>query len=500
MQENELILSLKGISKKFPGVLALDQVNFELRRGEVHALIGENGAGKSTLMKILLGIYRPDGGTIIYKGEQTSFSSPHDALSNGICMIHQEVCLVPTVTAADNIWMGRENNFKTGGLLNKKSMIAATRKLLDKWDIQLDCTKLTSTMSMAEMQMVEIARAVSYNADVVIRDEPTSSLAEAEVQVLYRIIHELSAKGISIIFISHKLEEIFDVCDRVTVFRDGQYIATNNTGDITMDDLVSMIAGREINNLYPKETVELGETVLDVKNLCQKGVFHDVSFQLRKGEILGFCGLVGAGRTEIMNAIFGITKPTSGEIWIKGEKVHIESPQDAIKYKIGMITEDRLHLGILPLMSVKMNMTLAGLKKLVNKAGMISAGKEQKEAEQLIQTMGVKTPTTKQLISTLSGGNQQKAILARWLFTGPEILIMDEPTRGIDVGSKSEIHRHISQLAKGGMSIILISSELPEVMGMSDRILVVCDGTIVSQYERGTVGQEQLIKDAFGAE
>ena len=499
MRDNGTILSVKGVSKKFSGVLALNCVDFELKRGEVHALIGENGAGKSTLMKILLGIYRPDGGSITFKGEQVAFSNPHEALKKGICMIHQEVCLVPTVSAVENIWMGRESSFSSGGLLRKNKQLAETKKLLEKWRLNIDCKRPVNTMSMAEMQMIEIARAVSYHSDIIIMDEPTSSLAEAEIQILYKIIRTLSAEGISIIFISHKLEEIYDVCDRVTVFRDGEYIATRDVDNITNDELVSMIAGREIKNLYPKEDVEIGEEVLRVENFCQGKTFQNVSFSLRKGEILGFCGLVGAGRTEIMSALFGITKPTDGKVFIDGREVHIDSPKDAIKNGLGMVTEDRLHLGILPLMSVKTNMTLAALKRLLGKTGLISRTKENTEADTLIDTMGVKVFSNRQVISTLSGGNQQKAILARWLFTKPNILIMDEPTRGIDVGSKSEIHRYMSALAKQGMSIIMISSELPEVMGMSDRILVVREGRIVSEYARGTGSQEELIKDAFGS-
>ncbi|MCI8465655.1 MAG: sugar ABC transporter ATP-binding protein [Lachnospiraceae bacterium] len=497
--QNEIILEMKEIEKGFPGVKALDHARLCLKKGEVHALIGENGAGKSTLMKILLGIYHQDSGTVIYKGQEVDFKAPHDALTAGISMIHQEISLIPTVSVAENIWIGREKNYTRAGIINTKKRNQEAQELLDKLGIRIDAKQIVRELSVANMQLVEIARAVSYHSDVIIMDEPTSSLSDAEIEILYRIIREVSANGTSIIFISHKLEEIFEVCDRVTVMRDGQYISDHDTKEITQPELVTKIAGREIKDLFPKQESQFGEVALEVKGLCSGKTFQDVSFSVRKGEILGFCGLVGAGRTEIMRAVFGIDKFESGEIYVEGKQVHIHSPKDAIANGLAMVTEDRRGSGIISGLSVKYNMSLAYLSSLCNGLTFINKQKENSDAKEMSDRLAIHAASLDQAIGSLSGGNQQKAIVARWLLSGPKILILDEPTRGIDVGSKSEIHRLISELAVQGLAVIMISSEMPEILGMSDRVMVVRDGRLVGEFNRDEADQETLIQRAFGA-
>lgn len=494
----ETILEVKNVSKRFPGVLALDKVNFVLGKGEVHSLIGENGAGKSTLMKILLGVYKPDSGEIFYKGEKRNFTGPHDALTSGICMIHQEVSLIPTIDVAENIWIGREKRFLRGGLIDTKLRRKQAQELLDKWGIKLDIKKRVSTMSMAEMQLVEIARALSYDPEVIIMDEPTSSLAEAEITVLYSIIRRLSKSGVSVVFISHKLEEIFEISEKVTVFRDGKFIGTKDVNDITMNQLISMIVGREVDKVFERTSGEIGEELLRVEGLTRKGVFSSIDFNLHKGEIIGFSGLVGAGRTEIARAIFGADKIDSGKIFINGKAVEINSPKMAVNNKIAMVSEDRLHEGIFANLSTGLNITMVAIYKILSRMRFLSSGKERRISNEMIKRLNVKVSTASQPIRLLSGGNQQKAIIARWLLSDPEILILDEPTRGIDVGSKSEIYKLISDLADRGLGIILISSEMPELLNLSDRIYVIRDGRIVSEYTHKEADQEKLIKDAFG--
>lgn len=497
MAHDETILEVHGIVKLFPGVKALDNARLTVKRGEVHALIGENGAGKSTLMKILLGIYQADEGEVVYKGEKVNFKTPHEALNAGISMIHQEISLIPTVDVAENVWIGREKNFRVAGLISQRKRYAATEELLKHLKIDVNPKAIVRSLNIAGMQLVEIARAVSYNSDIIIMDEPTSSLTDSEVSLLYDIIRELSAKGTAIIFISHKLEEIFEICDHVTVMRDGQYVSDHPTNDITKDELISKIAGREITDLFPKMPAEIKGPVLQVKNLSSGKTFQDVSFEVREGEILGFCGLVGAGRTEIMRAVFGIDKFDEGEVYLNGEKLHIKSPQDAIKCGMGMVTEDRLHMGIISSLPVSMNISLAYLRSAAS-MGFIKGKKEISDTEEIAKKLDVRTASIKNKIGTLSGGNQQKAIIARWLLTNPKVLILDEPTRGIDVSSKSEIHRLISSLAQQGMAVIMISSELPEVLGMSDRIIVVREGRLVADVPHEEANQELLLKYAFG--
>ena len=494
---SDLLLEMKNISKRFPGVQALDNVNLEVYKGEKLALVGENGAGKSTLMKILIGLIRPDAGEIIYKGEKIKIATPADALSRGICMIHQEISLVPTMTVAENIWLGREKLFRSNGFLSKNLRNTKTKELLDQLEIGLDPFDQVSHLSVANMQLVELARAVSYDSEIIIMDEPTSALADKEIKNLFRIVNQLVGQGKTIIFISHKLDEIFAICDRVAALRDGQSMGTHKCTDISTDDLVKIIVGRELTSKFPKEDAEIGEVALEVRHLTSNKI-KDVSFSVRKGEILGVSGLIGAGRSEIAQAIYGLDRATSGEILIDGKKVKIKKPFDAVRAGIGMVTEDRLRLGLMHRLSIKTNITLPYLYTITSKLGFVNKKKEDEDCNRIVRILNVKFSSLNQAIAGLSGGNQQKAIISRWLLSKVKILILDEPTRGIDVGSKSEVHREISHLAQQGIAVIMISSELPEILGMSDKVIVVREGQIVSEQSREEATQESLIKCAFG--
>ena len=493
------ILNVKKIYKNFYSNKALQDVDFDVREGEIHALAGENGAGKSTMMNILLGSFPPSSGEMFFMSESYKPKDPHEALQKGISMIHQEIELVPSISVAENVWVGRFEKFKKGGLYLKELCVKETEKLFKEIGIDLDPNAIVKTLSIAQMQMVEIARAISYDSKIVIMDEPTSSLSDKEVQVLYTIIRKLSSQGKAIIFISHKIEEIFEICDRVTVFRDGHKIATKDVKDTTPNELISLIAGRDMKNLYPKEDMEIGETVFKVVGLTQNNKFENISFEVGKGEILGFAGLVGAGRTEIMSGIFGIEKLDKGEIYLEGKKINCSSPSKAIKNGIGMVTEDRLRRGVIKNLSVKFNLTVANLFRLI-RYGFIQNKQEDEETEKMITQTRIKTANPDMPIWSLSGGNQQKVMIGRALMTNPKVLILDEPTRGIDVGSKNEVYHHIMDLAKQGIAIILISSELSEVMGMADRIEVVREGKIVAEHLKNEATQEQIVQEMFGIE
>ncbi len=496
----ETILKMTDISKVFGGVIALNKVQFELNKGVVHALIGENGAGKSTLMKVLLGLHRKDNGTIVYDGREVEFHSPSQALQAGISMIHQEVSLVHKMTVAENIWLGREQLFSKGGYLQVRKRDQETRKLLELLGIEIEPNAVVERLSIAQMQLVELARAVSYHPNIIIMDEPTSALTDQEVEKLYKIIRSLKAEGVAIVFISHKLEELYEICDCVTIMRDGTYIGTYPMSEISNDMLIKMITGRPVSTLFEKEKHELGEVVFEVKNLTHYGNCYDVNFQVRAGEVVGFCGLMGAGRTEILQAIFGIDKKDSGNVFVQGKEVFIRSPRDAVSAGIGMVTEDRLRQGAIYTMSVMHNATLAVFNRLCNKIHYNSPRKEEKLFAEKANDLSVKYSSPKAKIGELSGGNQQKVIIERWLLTEPKVLLLDEPTRGIDVGAKSEIYALIDRMSKEGKAVVMVSSEMPELLSLCDRIFVVHEGRIVFECPREKATQELLMHYAFGLE
>ena len=499
MEDNEILLQVKDITKVFPGVKALKGVDMTIRRGEVHALIGENGAGKSTLMKIILGSYQPTSGEMFLRGEPYRPKAPIDALSKGISMIHQEISLTPTMSVSENVWIGREDQFSNKVFVNRRKQEQATREILLKLGLDIAPDTIVSTLSIAKMQLVEIARAVSYQSDIIIMDEPTSALTDAEVDKLYTIIEDLRAQGKSVIFISHKLDEIFHICDRITVLRDGAFIKELNAKTSTKEELITLMVGREMSNVYPKQIVPIGEPVLEVCGFTQPGVFEDVSFTVHSGEILGFAGLIGAGRTEIMRAIFGIDPHHSGQLLMHGTRIENKNPSQAIANKLSMVTEDRLRSGAIHGLAVRFNASIAYLKK-ITKYGLVNKKQEQADVTDMVQKMAIKVANLDGSIDQLSGGNQQKVILAKWMLTEPEVLILDEPTRGIDVGAKAEIYKLMGLLAAQGKAVIMVSSDLPELMGVSDRILVVRQGRIAGEFQRAQFDQEKIMQHAFGVE
>ncbi|MBM3094869.1 ATP-binding cassette domain-containing protein [Ensifer sp. T173] len=489
----EYLLNVEGIRKEFPGVVALDDVSFRLRRGTVHALMGENGAGKSTLMKILAGIYTPDKGEVRLKGADIRLKSPLDALENGIAMIHQELNLMPFMTVAENIWIRREpkNRF---GFVDHGEMRRITARLFDRLKIKLDPEIEVRHLSVANRQMVEIAKAVSYESDVLIMDEPTSALTEREVAHLFEIIRDLRSQGIGIVYITHKMNELFEIADEFSVFRDGKYIGTHASSDVTRDDIIRMMVGREITQMFPKEEVPIGDVMLSVNNLTLDGVFHDVSFDVRAGEILGIAGLVGSGRSNLAETLFGVTPASSGTIAIDGKTVSIDSPNTAIRNRMAFLTEDRKDTGCLLILDVLENMQIAVLQDRFVRAGFVSEKDITAACEEMSRKLRVKTPNLQERIENLSGGNQQKVLIGRWLLTNPRILILDEPTRGIDVGAKAEIHRLVTELARNGVAVIMISSEMPEVLGMSDRIMVMHEGRVTGILDRAEATQIKVME------
>ncbi|WP_218793641.1 sugar ABC transporter ATP-binding protein [Klebsiella pneumoniae] len=488
---NAFALEAEGISKFFPGVKALDNVSLRVRPGTVHALMGENGAGKSTLMKCLIGIYRPDKGSIRVKGEPVEFTDTMDALRSGISMIHQELNLVPHMTVPENIWLGREP--MKYGFVDHGQLTRQTQALLDKLNIRLTADRLVGDLSIAAQQMVEIAKAVSWNADIVIMDEPTSALTEGEVAHLFTIIRDLRAQGKAIIYISHKMDEIFAITDEISVFRDGTWVGSKNTTEFTRQSLITQMVGRELTQLFPKFNNTIGEEVLTVRNLTRQGVFHDVSFSVRRGEILGVAGLVGAGRSEVMESLFGMERFDSGEVLIDGAPVTIDSPSVAIEKGMALLTEDRKKSGLFLVLSVLENMSIVKMPEYIGKSGFVQHVKMAEDCMEQIRRLNIKTPTMDQIINNLSGGNQQKVLIARWLLAQPKILILDEPTRGIDVGAKAEIYHLISELANRGVAVIMVSSELPEILGMSDRVMVMHEGRITGILEKDEADQETIL-------
>lgn len=487
------ILQVQNLSKSFLGVKALDNIQFSLQKGEIHALMGENGAGKSTFMKILMGLLQPDSGEIIFEGEVLKSNNVHENLQKGISMIHQEILVVPELTVAQNIFLGRETNYRSW--LNDKAINQKAQEILDAIGIKINAQTKIKNLSIAEMQMVEIAKAISNNAKVIIMDEPTSALTDNEVAMLFKIIKDLKAKGVAIIYISHKMDEIYEITDRITVLRDGQYIATKNTNELDKNALIALMVGRQINDLFLENNSIKGESILSVQNLNKKGKFKDINFEVHAGEVLGIAGLMGAGRTEIARAIFGLDKYDSGEIIIKGNKVEIKSPEDAIKNGIGYVSEDRKALGFIPALSIKENISLSSLGNFA-KTWFVNASNEHEAATRLSTDLKIKSTSINQKVMTLSGGNQQKVVIGKVLLTAPSLIILDEPTRGIDIGAKFEIYKLINQLTDKGIAVIMISSELPEILGMSDRIMVLSKGKQTALLSKQEATQEKIMQYA----
>ncbi|MFE9274803.1 sugar ABC transporter ATP-binding protein [Paenibacillus glucanolyticus] len=491
---SEVLLQMEGITKEFPGVLALNNCQFELRRGEVHALMGENGAGKSTMMKILTGVYQKDEGTVTYQGKPVELTNPKAAQDAGFSMIHQELNLAPDLTVAQNIFIGREPRRRLRLFLDDQALHRQVKALFQRMGLDMDPAVQVSELTVAKQQMVEIAKALSYNADVLVMDEPTAALSETEIEDLFRIIRQLRADGVGIVYISHRMDEIKRITDRITVMRDGQYIDTVLTAEVTTQDIISKMVGRQIyETSKPEAAAGERETVLEVKGLNQGRALRDISFTLRKGEILGIAGLVGAGRTELARAIFGADRIQSGEIYIHGSRVKMRGPHDAVRLGIGYLSEDRKRYGCVVDLDVKSNVVIASYPEFLLPGGWMNTEKIRKQAEDMVERLKVKTPHVDQEVKFLSGGNQQKLVIGKWLTRDCDILIFDEPTRGIDVGAKSEIYRLLNELAAQGKSIIMISSELPEILRMSHRILVMCEGRITGELDHEEATQEIIM-------
>ena len=490
------LLEMRNITKTFSGNKVLDDVSLTIQHGEVHALMGENGAGKSTLMKILMGMYSADGGTILLDGKKLQIDGPKQALETGIQMIHQELSPVLDMTVAENVYIGVTPTKGRLKLVDQRAMIEGTKAVLERVGLEVSPTVRMRSLSIAQMQLVEIAKAVSRNARLIIMDEPTSTLTEKETAVLFSQIRRLRAEGVSIIYISHKIEEIFGICDRVSILRDGRMVETIRVAEVNRDHLISRMVGRELEIIYPKREVPIGETLLEVRGLCWKDRVKDVSFSVRRGEILGVCGLVGAGRSETVSALFGVLKKDAGEILLNGKKVEIRTPAQAVALGMAYITEDRKATGLNLIGSIKHNISTVYLKKLtVNH--LLNEKNEREAADRYINAMKIRTDSREKRVQLLSGGNQQKVAVSKWLLGDPELIIMDEPTRGIDVGAKRDIYMLMGELAAQGKAIIMISSEMPEVMGMADRIMVLADGRVTGFVERGEFDQERILGMQF---
>jgi ABC-type sugar transport system ATPase subunit len=489
---DKYILELENVSKAFPGVQALNKVNFNLKKGEIHSLVGENGAGKSTLLKILAGAYKKDTGVITLEEKVTKMTDPSHALDLGISVIYQEFNLIPNLSIAENIFMGRTPR-KNSGFIDFQKLYQEAEFFLKKIGMKKSAKIHVSELSVAEQQMVEIAKSLSFSAKIIVMDEPTSALTESEKDTLFKIIRELKEKEVSIIFISHIIEEVLEISDRITVLRDGNYVGTVNAADTNPRKIVQMMVGRELKDFYQKKEVKKGKVVLEVKNLTKELKYEDISFQLHEGEVLGFAGLVGAGRAEVMRGIFGIESPDSGEIYIKGDKVKANSLFETIKMKMGFVPEDRREEGLILSRSVKDNINITKLSGM-NFYGFVKQKEEEEIANKYCKSLNIRTPDNKQIVQNLSGGNQQKIVIAKWLAINPKILILDDPTRGIDVGAKNEIYSLINNLAKEKIGIILISSELPEIINISDRILVMREGKITGELTRKDATQEKIMQ------
>ncbi|MHC1692377.1 MAG: sugar ABC transporter ATP-binding protein [Sphaerochaetaceae bacterium] len=494
---SETLLTIRNLTKFFPGIRALDNVHLNIRSGEVHALIGENGAGKSTLVKILTGVYFPTGGTITMEGKELVFKNAIDAQQAGIVAIHQEASMFPELSVTENIYMGHHLRHSRTHRLDWGTMRRKTAELLEQMKLSFDPDTLVKNLGVAQRHMVEIAKALSLNARIVIMDEPTSALTSREVEDLYRIVRQLRDEGKAIVFISHKFEEIFQICDYYTVLRDGQYIGEGYVKDANVDSIINMMIGRNIAHMFPKKNCAIGEAILKVEDLSQLGAFQKVSFTLHKGEILGFFGLVGAGRTEVVRTIFGIDKAWGGSMWIDGELFNPKGPHEAMAKGIGFVPEDRQKQGVILSMTIGKNITMPQIDSL-SPLGITDAKREMSVTERYGGQMEIKAAGWHVDADTLSGGNQQKVVLAKWIGTDPRILILDEPTKGIDVATKAAVHEFISALAEKGIAVILVSSELPEILGMSDRVVVMHEGDITAIIERNTANAENVMLAAIG--
>ena len=491
--EQPALLEMRGICKEFPGVKALDNVNLTVRPGTVHALMGENGAGKSTLMKCLFGIYSKDSGTILLDGKEVNFKSSKEALENGVAMVHQELNQALTRTVKDNLWLGRYP--KVGGIMvSERIMDRRTKEIFDTLEVSVNPKAVMSTLPVSQRQMVEIAKAVSYDSKIIVFDEPTSSLTETEVEHLFRIIDMLKKKGCGIIYISHKMDEILRISDDVTIMRDGTWVATRPANTLTMDEIIRLMVGRELTNRFPPKTNKPGEVILDVEHISGKYTrLKDASFQLRQGEVLGIAGLDGSGRTEVLENLFGAMTRGGGHIRLHGREIHNRNPKESIKNGFALLTEERRATGIFGIRDIKENTVISSLKDYLLGHVCLSDKRMREKTDWAIQAMRIKTPDQKTQIRTLSGGNQQKVIIGRWLLTNPEVLLLDEPTRGIDVGAKYEIYQLIIDLAKQGKGVIMVSSEMPELLGVCDRILVMSGGQLAGEVDATHTSQEEIL-------
>ena len=487
--DNNYILTLKNITKEFPGVKALDDVTINIERGTIHGLVGENGAGKSTLIKVLAGIYQPNKGEIILDGKPCRFNSPIEARRAGISVVHQEIKLAEPLSVAENMFLG--NVQLKNGLVDWKGMRRRAREIVEDLGMDIDINAQVSSLTVAKKQIVEIMHAINNNSRILIMDEPSAVLTDRELEVMFRIVKQLRDKGITIIYISHRLDEIFGLCSNVSVLRDGRHIDTIPVASVDRQGLINMMVGREMGQEYPKEVGNVGGTILEVKNLS-RGILQDISFEVKSGEVFGISGLVGAGRTELARAILGIDKPESGEVYVRGKKVHYRTFADAIRDGLGLIPEDRKLQGLVQIMSVKRNTTLVNMKRVL-RAGVISSSLEEKLSKEYADKLHVVTPSMETEVQYLSGGNQQKVVIAKWLFQNSEILFLDEPTRGIDVGAKAEIYRLINRMAKEGKTIIMISSEMSELLGMCDRIMVMHEGHKMGELNAAEATQEKIM-------
>ncbi|MDR7239526.1 sugar ABC transporter ATP-binding protein [Neobacillus drentensis] len=491
------VIEMKGISKAFSGNRVLDQVDFQLLRGEIHALMGENGAGKSTLIKILTGIYERDAGRVFIKGNEVHFKNPKEAEQMGIAVIHQELNIIPYLTVYENMFLGKELTVGRFGITRDKEMKKKTKEYLDRLGIEIDPNTEAGNLSVGQQQMIEIARAVAANTEVLIMDEPTAALTDREIEALFKVIASLKKQGVGIVYISHRMEEIFQICDRISVLRDGQFIDSKEVAKTNFDEIVKLMVGRQLGERFPERNTKIGQERFKVENLTSKGSFENINFSVHQGEIVGVAGLMGAGRSEIMQAIFGYRSLDGGKMFIDGKEVTIKSPYAAIKAGIAFVTEDRKSQGLILDLSVRENLSITTLDKISNKS-LISTKTEVSLVDEMIEKLHVKTSGREISVKSLSGGNQQKIVIGKWLGIDPKILILDEPTRGVDVGAKKEIYQLMNDLTKQGVSIIMVSSELPEILGMSDRVLVIHEGKLANVLNKSEATQENIMQSATG--